>query len=135
MRDQDIAPDDLVFRRIRPQHLVKDPKAPGGIRASAAAFTDETDGSSMSGYLNSLVLDLGRTAQDVVHGKSANWGVAAIPVEALIAEEQVVALDPITNPQVPHPCDLAHVEVHGVKEPKGRRDRISRASPLVYIIP
>jgi hypothetical protein len=129
-----VAPDDKALRRVRPLHVVRDPKAPGGRRASAAAFEDDSDGSPMSAYLKSIVIELGLTDADVVHGKETGWAVASIPVGVLIDEEQIVEPDPISDPPEPHPCDPAHALVHGVKTPKGRRDRISKASPLVHIV-
>jgi hypothetical protein len=126
--------DDRALRRIRPLHVVKDPKAPGGQRASAAAFEDDSDGSSMSAYLKSIVDRLGLTDAHVVQGKEAGWAVASIPVATLIAEQQVVEPDPIVDAPEPHPCDPAHALVHGAKSPKGRRDHISKASPLVHIV-
>jgi hypothetical protein len=129
-----VAADDRALRRVRPLHVVRDPKAPSGQRASAAAFEDDSDGSPMSAYLKSIVDGLGLTAVDVVHGKEAGWAVASIPVHTLIAEEQVVEPDPIIDATEPHRCDPAHALIHGVKNPKGRRDRISKASPLIYIV-
>lgn len=89
----------------------------------------------MSGYLQSVVIELKLTERAVVHGKGVGWGVASIPAQTLIDEEQVVVPDPIVEPPTPHPCDPAHALVHGQKEPKKRRDRISKSSPLVYIVP
>ncbi len=116
-------------------HVVEDPKAPGGQRASSAAFEDDSDGSSMSVYLKSITVAIGLTDASVVHGKESRWAVAAIPVQTLIDEEQVVEPNPIVEPLLPHPCDPAHALVHGEKNPKGRRERISKASPLVHIVP
>lgn len=131
-----VAPVDRALRRVRPDHVVTDPKAVGGRRASAAAFEDETDSPSlsMSVYLKSIVEALGLTDASVVYGKPTRWAVASIPVQTLINEEQVVEPDPIVNAAVPHPCDPAHALVHGEKTPKSRRDRIAKASPLVHIV-
>lgn len=115
--------------------VVTDPKMPGGRRASSAAFQDDNDGSSMSTYLESVVSHLHIGADSVVYGKPTGWAVASIPVVTLIAENQRVVRDPIVGSPDPHPCDPAHALVHGVKDPKGRRERISRASPLVYVVP
>ncbi len=130
-----VSSDDQGFRRVRPLHLVKDPKVVGGWRASSAAFEDDSDGASMSVYLRSIVLDIGLTDKDVVAGKETKWAVAAIPIQVLVEEEQVVEPDPIVNALVSHPCDPAHALVNGVKKPKTRRERISKASPLVFIVP
>jgi hypothetical protein len=130
-----VSPADTCLRRVRPIHVVPDPKAPGGLRASAAAFEDDSDGSSMSVCLRSVTVAIGLTDASVVHGKESRWAVAAIPVQILINEEQVVEPNPIVDPPTPHPCDPAHALVHGEKRPKGRRDRISKASPLVHIVP
>jgi len=89
----------------------------------------------MSGYLESLVLGLGLTETAVVQGKPTGWAVAAVPVETLLGEDQNVVLNPIVDAETPHPCDPAHVLVDGDKASKGRRDRISRAAPLVHIVP
>jgi hypothetical protein len=131
----EISASDISFRRIPPVLVVRDPKVPGGKRASAAAFADDSDGSSMSVYLNSLVINLGLTEVDVVYGKSSGWAVAAIPNKTLFDEEQVIEHKPEINPLNPHPCDTAHALVHGDKREKARRNRISLASPLVHIIP
>jgi len=88
----------------------------------------------MSTYLRSIVDRIGRTEPDVVDGKEAGWAVASIPVETLIVEEQVVEPDPIAGAREPHRCDPAHALVRGSKHPKGRRDRIAKASPLVHIV-
>jgi hypothetical protein len=129
-----VAADDRALRRVRPLHVVNDPKAPSGRRASAAAFEDDSDGSPMSAYLKSIVDGLGLTDAHVVHGKAPGWCVASIPVRKLIDEEQVVTPAPIVDPPETHPCDPAHALVHGEKKPKGRRDRIAKASPLVHIV-
>lgn len=89
----------------------------------------------MSAYLQSAVAVLGLSEVDVVSGKARAWGVAAIPVQLLIDEEQRVVPDPIAGALNPHPCDPAHALVHGDKAAKKRRERISRSSPLVYIVP
>lgn len=133
--DGEVSPEEVAFRRVRPVHVVRDPKVPGGKRASAAAFEDDSDGSSMSVYLKSLVLNLGRTEMDVVDGKPSGWATAAIPVQLLLTEEQRVEPKPEINSLNPHPCDAAHALVHGDKKQKSRRDRISRGSPLVHINP
>jgi hypothetical protein len=89
----------------------------------------------MSVYLQSTVSDLDLTAVAVVYSKPSGWAVASIPVQTLIDEEQAVILNPVINPSTPHPCDLAHALVDGIKQPKSRREHISRASPLVYVVP
>jgi hypothetical protein len=126
---------DVALRRVQPNHVVRDPKAPDGIRASAAAFVDDRDGSSMSVYVRSLVHALDLQDSSVVHGKPSRWGVAAIPVETLEQEAQRLELNPVVDPPVSHLCDPAHALVHGDKQQKARRDRLSRASPLSYIVP
>jgi hypothetical protein len=88
----------------------------------------------MSVYLRSITVAIGLNDASVVHGKESRWAVAAIPVQILIDEEQAVEPDPVVDAPVPHPCDPAHALVHGEKKPKGRRDRISKASPLVHIV-
>lgn len=132
---EEVSETDTSFRRVPPVLVVTDPKAPGGRRASSAAFDDDPDGSSMSAYIRSIVDRLGLSEIDVVHGKPARWGVAAIPVAKLINEEQRVEHDPIVDSATPHPCDPAHALVHGDKSQKKRRERIAAASPLVYIVP
>jgi hypothetical protein len=133
--DVEVSAADVVFRRIRPLHVVKDPKAPGGKRASSAAFEDDSDGSSMSTYIRSIVFNIGLTEIDVVSGKTSGWAVSAVPVQTLLDEDQEVEHKPEVGSLNPHPCDPAHALVHGDKSEKKRRERISRASPLVYIIP
>lgn len=126
---------EAALRRIRPVHVVHDPKAPDGLRASAAAFEDDRDGSSMSVYLRSIVYELGLTEANVVEGKTTGWAVSAIPVQVLTDEEQVLEPNPIEDTPTPHPCDPAHALVHGDKRSKARRDRIARLSPLVHMVP
>jgi hypothetical protein len=127
--------EETVYRRIQPLHVVGDPKAPAGYRASSAAFDDDDDGSSMSVYLQSIVFGLKLTEESVVYGKTSKWAVAAIPVETLIKEDQAIRPDPVGGSTTPHPCDPAHALVDGEKKPKARRNRISAASPLVYVVP
>ncbi len=126
---------DTALRRVRPLHVVSDPKVPTGQRASSAAFTDDADGSSMSVYMRSIVVALKLSESATVDAKPSGWGVAAIPSDLLEAEEQTVRLDPIVGAEVPHPCDAAHAEVDGDKHLKSRRDRIARHSPLTYVVP
>jgi hypothetical protein len=120
---------------VQPIHVVLDPKAPSGHRASSAAFNDDRDGSSMSVYLQSIVLTIGLTEASVTSGKTSGWAVAAIPVQTLTDEDQNVVADPILGAHVPHPCDPAHALVHGDKRQKSRREHIARASPLVHVVP
>ena len=126
---------DVALRRVQPNHVVRDPKSPDGIRASAAAFVDDRDGSSMSVYVRSLIRAFDLEDRAVVHDKPSRWGVAAIPFATLELEEQEIELNPVVDPPVSHPCDPAHALVHGDKGDKARRDRISRASPLSYVVP
>ena len=112
--------------------IVQDPKVAGGRRASSTTFKDDSDGSSMSVYLESALHALRLEARDVLDGKVAGWAVAAIPVAVLIAEEQQVVREPVTETTNPHRCDLAHALVNGAKSPKARLERISTSSPLVY---
>jgi hypothetical protein len=135
MANGEVSPADTAFRRIRPVHVVRDPKAPGGRRASAAAFEDDSDGSSMSVYLRSLVFQLGLTEVDVVYGRPSGWAVAAIPVQTLLDEQQRIEPNPIVGSINPHPCDPAHALVHGDKAEKKRRDRIARVSALAHVVP
>ena len=93
MDADEVSITDTALRRIRPLHVVKDPKAPGGQRASSAAFDDDPDGSSMSVYMQSIVFKGSLTLGDVVYGKPSRWAVAATPVEKLIAEDQRIELD------------------------------------------
>lgn len=79
----------------------------------------------MSAYLRSLVAQLGLTDVAVIHGKSTGWAVAAMPVQILLDEDQVIGPDPIIDPEVTHPCDLAHVTVRGNKKSKARQDRFN----------
>ncbi len=85
--------------------IVSDPKVQGGKRASSKVSKDDRDGSPMSVYLDSAVRALGLEARDVLHGRSAGWAVAAVPVAVLIAEEQRVVRDPVFDSTIPHPCD------------------------------
>jgi hypothetical protein len=131
----EIDEDDTILRRVQPIWVVPDPKVAGGKRASAAAFEDDSDGSAMSGYARSIVVELRLHDSDVVNGKGSGWAVATAPVSVLVSEDQTVRHDPVLDTPTPHPCDPAHCLVHGVKKPKGRRDRIALASPLVYTVP
>jgi hypothetical protein len=126
---------DHALRRVPPNLVVSDPKAPDGRRASSAAFKDDNDGSPMSAYLWSVVAKLNLQEASVAYGKSSGWGVASIPVQVLTAEDQVTTHVPIVAAAVPHPCDPAHAEVAGDKSAKSRRERIARSSPLVFTVP
>ena len=89
----------------------------------------------MSAYVRSLVYSLDLEDPAVVHEKPSNWGVAAIPFPTLEAEEQAIEPNPVLNSPEPHPCDAAHPLVRGDKSQKARRDRISRAAPLCFVVP
>lgn len=132
MSGDEVSPPDVVLRRIHPAHIVSDPKAHNGKRASSAAFQDDRDGSSMSVYVRSKITALNLTDSDVLVGKGEDWAIAASDVELLHKEEQLVKLDPLKNESSPHPCDPAHALVIGNKEPKSRRDRIAQQSPLIF---
>jgi len=129
-----VADTDEALRRVPPLRVVFDPKVEGGRRASSAAFDDDADGSPMSVYLRSIVEELGLGPDAVTHGKPAGWAVAAVAVQLLLDEEQVVEHDPITGGASPHPCDPAHAVVWGEKKPKSRRERIARAALLVHLV-
>jgi hypothetical protein len=135
MQSNDTSLSEVALRRIRPVHVVRDPKAPEGRRASSAAFEDDRDGSSMSVYLRSIVYNLGLAEENVVEAKATGWAVSAIPVHVLAAEEQTLEPNPVTDAEEPHPCDPAHALVHGDKRSKARRDRIAKLSPLIHVVP
>ena len=89
----------------------------------------------MSVYMRSILHSIDLQDSSVAHAKPSRWGVAAIPPDVLIDEEQTLRPDPVIEPPVPHPCDPAHTLVEGVKRPKPRREPISKASPLVFVAP
>jgi hypothetical protein len=135
MSELDVSSSETTYRRIQPVLVVDDPKAPTGKRASSAAFNDDNDGSPMSVYLKSIVYGIGCDKSSVADGKEKGWGVAATPVQKFLDEEQRVKPAPVTNAKIPHICDRAHALVVGDKTSKKRRERLAKASPIVYIVP
>ena len=75
MQRQSVAPEDRTLRRIQPLFVVRDPKAPNGIRASSSAFQDDHDGSPLSAYLESVLLEGGLAHADVIGLFASKWGM------------------------------------------------------------
>jgi hypothetical protein len=86
----------------------------------------------MSAYAKSTLDSNHLTDADVVDGKGKDWAVASTPVEVLTNLEQTTIWNPLANEEVAHPCDVAHSLVIGDKKSKGRRESISKASPIVH---
>lgn len=105
-----------VFRRIHPNHF---PEA-GDIarRPSSAAFTDSSDGSSMS-----VDIDRGQNPADSLRGLEG-FGLVALHVGALKAQGFVVV--PVPVPGNPH-----HAEVRGEKTKAKKRQMAKDAEWLV----
>ena len=130
---QPASPEDTAFRRVPPDWVVTDPKAPGGRRASKEAFKDDKNGDPMSAYLKAIMDPLRLRVADVMFGKGQGWAVAAASVSMLMSEDQIVDPSPIVNAEASHPCDPAHASVIGDKKDKGRRERMAAASPIVHV--
>jgi hypothetical protein len=119
--DPTIADSAELLRRIPPHHFVIDPKRPGGVRASSAAFDDDVAG-PMSVYLADVLSGRGLNPESVLQGHP---GYALTRFSAKAAREcnQVIVRDP-------GPGDPAHALVCNAK-PKRVQRALERASQWV----
>jgi len=115
--DLTIPDDATLLRRIPPWHLVFDERL-GVRRISSGAFADDQDGSPMSVFLASAVVDPGT----VMIGH-AEFGLAAITSGLARACGQIIVRDPL--PEQP-----SHALVVGRKT-NSVRTRLSRGANWV----
>lgn len=121
-------PDDLtianecrLFRRIVERFVIAEGET---FRISSQAFSNSSDGSGMSVWLEDRMLELGLTPDDALVGHENTW-LAEVTAGAMRALDQRV----VRTPQNDEP---AHGEVLGSKSGKRRgkiRDEASWAIP------
>src|SRR5436190_16920957 len=116
--DPGVPNDEQLLRRIPPRHFFPDPNL-GRLRPSTAAFEDDPDGSPMSVFLASRLIDV----RDALVGHEG-YALAAIP--AGLARDCKQAIVPAPSPDA-HPAALAHALVVG-KKPKSVRNRFAHES-------
>ena len=122
-----VADEHALWRRIRPDQVVADPKAPDGRRASTAAFHDSSDRTPMSVVVEPIALDLGARPADAVAKSGPGTALVRVRAGAFRADDQNVFHSPIDSDV---PCELAHGSVEGAK-PKGARRRWALAAEWV----
>lgn len=113
--DLSISDEDELWRRIPRRWIVFDENR-GSYRPASAAFDDNRDG-SMSVFLESVMVEIGRTPEHVLIG---HHGYGLCGVAALIVRQQGQII--VRRPTEAEP---AHAEVVGHKS-QGVTRRISR---------
>jgi hypothetical protein len=122
----DLNPADLVLRRVPSAWIVDSEDGP---RASSQAFSNGRNDESMSGYLDSLLLDHGLTRGQILEDHEPGmFFVAALTVDFLRNHGQTVEPDPIEP--IEHVCDPAHVVVIG-RKPTKLRSRLAKGARWV----
>ena len=101
----EIQPSDDIYRRILPDWIVADEKAPGGKRVTSAAFRKYRDGSPCSGYVAK------EASIDVVLGPRTDCSVGAVTVEDLLAADYRVERDVVPGE---HPSHVHLIEPTGL---------------------
>lgn len=93
--DRSIADSEELWRRVHPTQIVPDENT-GLRRPSSAAFSDPSDGTPMSIYLSSIVIQSGRTPRELLsdHQDVGLVGLRAHQVRELGLG---VARDPLPN--------------------------------------
>jgi hypothetical protein len=120
--DTTIADDAELWRRIHPNHIVRNDSL-GGRRISRAAFTDSTDGTSMSVVIGEVVVSSGRDPQSVIGGREG-FSLAAITAGLARTLGQGVVRRPL-------PEEPAHAEVFGKKTRSVQRSLAKAATWIV----
>jgi len=111
--DETISNQDEVWRRIRPDQLVRDDNRGGIIRPSTSAFNNSSDGSGMSDSLAGAARAAGLTPHYVIE-RYPGYSVAALAMAMLRENGQGVIRKPTDD-------DPHHVEVNGDKPKKIQR--------------
>lgn len=65
--DPNVADDAVLWRRVRPDWVIRDENV-GEFRPSSAAFQNSSDGSPMSVLIEMIVKSTNRTAADILNG-------------------------------------------------------------------
>lgn len=110
--DPNIAADAVLWRRIFPKWKVLDENV-GGWRVSSAAFDDSDDGTPTSIYLCSVVIDSGRSVNDLLSGFDG-YGMASLLAGS--ARGCGMAVVP-----APEPDEPAHAFLAGKKSKPAKR--------------
>lgn len=119
--DATIQPDERLFRRIHPKHVV--PDKDGGFRPSSAAFNDR----ELSVDIASILTELNRTHQSCLDGYEG-YGLVSFSAETARANQQAVCRDPL-------PENPAHGIVHGDKPTRVKKQLVAQSTWLVTILP
>lgn len=120
--DPSVPDSEDLWRRIHALHVIQDGNT-GSARASSAAFSDSGDGSPMSVYLSSAVLESGRCPADLLAGRGG-FGIVGVKASAVRQLNLGVARDPL-------PDEPAHGLVIGPKPKKVQRTLAKAASWVV----
>lgn len=104
--DLTIADEDRLFRRIPPNWIVWDSNK-GAPSVSSAAFSNSSDGSGMSVFIESVMVEIGLSEHDVLRDYKG-FGLVAITARQARQEGQSV----IRKPTDKNP---AHGEIAGKK--------------------
>lgn len=116
--DSTIADDDYLYRRV-PRDPVNTKQEADAVRASSAAFQDNSDGISV--FLESVMAELNlEIPWSVIAGKEPRrFAIARLRVEVVRGLGCGVTRDADPAEEPPHPCNPAHALVH--LPPVGKR--------------
>ncbi len=88
-------------------------------RPTSQNFQNSRDGTPMSVFAENVAVAHGETAIDFLKGMWSEWYLAAVPVEWMRQNNQIVYLDPENqDPEDWHP---SHTAVAGLKDEKTRK--------------
>lgn len=125
--DPSIEDEDRLWRRISPQHIVMDHNS-GRERPSSAAFTDSRRTQTpMSVYIEKLVIESGRTHEDVM-GRYPEQSLVVFP--AAIPRSLGLGVAKEADPEYPE--ETAHGVVFGEKTRPVRR-QLATASEWLLV--
>src|SRR5215470_3074028 len=107
-----------LLRRINPEWVVYD-RNDKQLRPTSQNFQDSKDGTPMSVFAENIAFEHGETPESFLKGRWAAWHLAAVPVDWMRQNGQIVYLDP--DNQDPDDRHYSHAAVQGHKDPKTRR--------------
>jgi hypothetical protein len=110
-----ISDEDDIYRRILPEWIVKDPKAPGGKRLSSAAYQPYRD-SPCSGYVAKECQH-----SDVLGIYSDGVSIGAVSAGVIRSQQYTITRDVVPGE---HPSHVHLIEPTGLTKGQ-RRDRRS----------
>jgi hypothetical protein len=125
--DPSIPDDAILWRFIRPEHVVFDKKLES-VRPKSLCFTDSSDGSPMSALIAERVADSGRNARDLLVDRWAGCYIVSFAVGFIRNE---LGLGVTAHPPVPD--EPAHAWVFGKKTRKVRSD-LARAEGTRWVV-